>query len=136
MSTIHLFPALTIAELNQAFSAQYPFLKIEFFTRPHHTFEGSPAHLLIRDHARSLGEINPDLLAGDLPLLPGLPVRDVEQLLETHFGLHAQVFRKSKGSWLVTSTTDTLSLAEQNALGQAAEQVASPEEMPDYREQD
>ena len=135
--TIHLQPDMRIADLNHVFSAQYPFLKLEFFTRPHHTFEGSPAQWLIHDREKTLAAINPHITAGELPVSPTLLVRDVEHLLEEKFGLHAQVFRKSHLNWLATSATDNLSLAEQNERGQTAEHPAESISEPiDYREQD
>lgn len=134
---LHLQPEMTIAAVNDMFRSVFPYLKLEFFSRPHRAFQSSAAKDLISDHDLGLKALNPDFSAGELPLNPTLLVRDLERLFEEKFGLYAQVFRKSGSAWLATSATDDLSLAEQNARGEAAENPpAVEEEKPDYREQD
>lgn len=52
-----------------------------------------------------------------LELTEDMPVSAVEQLFQDYFGLSAQVFRKSGGSWLETSLTDDWTLKRQNDEG-------------------
>jgi hypothetical protein len=134
---IYLHPEMTITEMNLAFQAEFPFLKLECFTRPHHAFQGSRAQYMIKDHQTRLGLLHPGFKAGELPIHKVETVRDLESLLEEKFGLFVQVFRKSHDVWLATSTTDNLTLKEQNLRGKQAEHpVESIQEPIDYREQD
>lgn len=135
--TIHLHPEMTLLELNNAFQTEFPYLKLECFTQPHHAFEGSPAQYLVKDHAVQLSVLNPAMKAGDVLCSPGSIVRELEDIFAGQFGLFVQVFRKSHEVWLATSATDNLSLAEQNKRGQTAEHPEeTPPEILDYREQD
>ena len=40
-------------------------------------------------------------------------VSDVESAFENTFGIHAQIFRKQNNVWLLTSNTDSWTIAEQ-----------------------
>lgn len=128
---------LTIAELQEAFSKVFPYLKLVFFTKPHKAFKGSPAKFMIQDRSQQLGQLEKQTGDKALYLEPEMPVWQVERLFETEFGLHVQVFRKSGNTWLETSVTDNLSLEQQNAKGKASENVTFEFVDPiDYREQE
>lgn len=127
----------TIAEVQESFSAAYPFLKLVFFTKPHKAFKGSHAKYLIEDHNVRLSALEKQPKDGVLYLEPEMPVWQVERLFEEEFGLHVQVFRKSGNTWLETSVTDNMSLEQQNAKGKASEHVHFEFVDPiDYREQE
>ena len=60
---------------------------------------------------------NPDVPSGEVLLTGDRTVTSFEGELEERFGLHAQVFRRSKNLWLQTTSTDYWSLATQNQKG-------------------
>jgi hypothetical protein len=58
-------------------------------------------------------------------------------MLESDYGLHVQVFRKSGNIWLETSVSDHLTLSEQQERARASEHVQQEFVDPmDYRERD
>lgn len=134
---ISIGPDTTLVEIQGAFQQAFPYLKIEFFTKSHRAFKGSHAKFLIQDLDQKLRDVLLAPKTGTLEITPEMPTYQAENLFEEKFGLHVQVFRKSGETWLVTSVTDKLSLAKQNAKGQASEHVHfMPEERIDYREQE
>lgn len=135
---LHISPEKTVQEVQQAFQGEYPYLQLSFFTQPHRAFKGSPAEYMVKDVSTPLGALMPEAKSGFVDLPPDLPTFEAEALLERTFGLHVQVMRKSGDTWLVTSATDRLTLAEQNARGKASENPAflPPDEEFDYREQE
>ncbi|QLH44955.1 MAG: hypothetical protein HWD58_04695 [Bacteroidota bacterium] len=52
-----------------------------------------------------------------IALDPDMPTGRFEQHFESEFGLHIQIFRLQQGVWLQTTSTDHLSLKEQNQRG-------------------
>jgi hypothetical protein len=134
---IQLTGQTTLGQLQEAFHAAYPFLRLAFFRRPHAAFRGSPAELQIDDPALRLDHLLETRHEGRIDIDPKMLVMQVEQMFEKEFGLHVQVMRKSGGQWLVTSATDDLTLQDQNDRGAAFNREAAPEEdFADYREQE
>ena len=106
----------TIVDVQQAFSQQFPHLKIEFFTRPHELKGASWSKYLIFDRHKTLEEIGM-LKEGVLTLSDTTVTGEFEQLLSVRYGLFVQVFRKSMGSWLEVTRTDSWTLGEQESKG-------------------
>lgn len=106
----------TVGELQGEFHMAFPGLKIKFYQKEHQDHEGSPKKTEYRDNL-SLGEISPNLLDGEMQLDAEKPVVDFEQEMETRFGLHVQVFRRSNDLWLQTTSTDDWTLGVQNRKG-------------------
>ncbi len=106
----------TIAEVKKVFSESYPHLKIEFFTRPHDDKAASWSKYMIFDQNQTLAKIGM-LKEGVLTLSDITITGEFEQLLSVRYGLFVQVFRKSMGSWLQTTQTDTWTLGEQERNG-------------------
>lgn len=117
---IHIDNDTTTTQVKEKFSRTYPFLKLEFYTKAHAEGEASAKIDLIGDEL-SIGEIRKVNVEGDFVFTPADTVNFVEQGFENKYGIHVQVFRKSKGLWLETTTTDDWSLKEQNETGQEME---------------
>jgi len=134
---LHLSPDKTIGALQTEFTAAFESLKIVFFSKPHAEHKGSAAKFLIQNRDMLLSELAPNLKASSIPLSPETVVWDLEKAFETQFGLHVQLFRKSGRTWLETSVTDNLTLAEQQAKARASENIHQEFVDPlDYRDQD
>jgi hypothetical protein len=134
---LELSPNTTIGSLQTEFSTSFPGLKIVFFSKPHGENKGSAAKFLIQDRNLTLEQISPDVKSGSIQVFPELVVWQLEKQFEEGFGLHVQVFRKSGRTWLETSVTDDLTLAEQQAKVAASESIHQEFVDPmDYREQD
>jgi hypothetical protein len=97
------------------FQEKFPLLKIEFFNSKHDKLQLSPlSDEVLQD--LTIGQLNPDLVDGELELFGAETTGDFESRMESRFGLHVQVYRKSGINWLQTSNTDVWSLAKQEAL--------------------
>jgi len=120
----------SIARIRNSFNKLFPFLKLEFFSKRHKSGEPSPLKFLIRSDV-TIGECRTIHTSGEITITPAMRVNDLEQLLWNEYGLGVQVFRKSGMSWLETVLTDTWTLAEQNAEGEALSKGIEPDE-PEY----
>lgn len=108
----------TVADVQTAFSQAFPYLKIEFFTRTHDVGESTWSKYMVFNHQERFEKLT-SFKGNDVPFEfnSAMTVAAFEQNFQKHFGLGVQVFRKSMGSWLITSTTDNWTLADQNEKG-------------------
>jgi hypothetical protein len=109
-------PNRTIAEIQEEFHSIFPGLKLAFYKKGHLDHEGSPRKLTY-EASLVLAQISPELQAGDVDLRPTKTVADLEAEMESRFGLHVQIFRRSNDLWLQTSVTDDWTLEVQNRKG-------------------
>ncbi len=134
---LYLSPDKTIGALQTEFTEAFDGLKIVFFSKPHAEHKGSAAKFLIQDRDMTLGQLVPNLKSGTVTIGPETVVWDMEKVFESEYGLHVQLFRKSGRTWLETSVTDNLTLAEQQAKAKASENIHQEFVDPlDYRDQD
>jgi hypothetical protein len=118
---IHIDDKRNISEIQEEFNAVFPFLKIEFFKKPHDTGQISPKSDMLPSDS-SLGKWRTSHNEGDLVVTAETTVDQVEKGFQEKFGISAQVFRKSGAVWLETSATDSWTLKEQNEQGAFMEQ--------------
>ena len=113
---IHIDDTKKLEEIKNEFSKKYPFLKIEFFKNAHSEGNGSPKSDMISEDV-AVGNIRTKHNEGDIAITGDMKVSDLEQQFEKRYGIHAQIFRKSRDLWLETSITDQWSLNDQNSTG-------------------
>jgi len=113
-----------IAILKEEFNQLFPYLKLEFFSKPHKTGEGS-AKTFMQTDAKTLGECRALHKGGSIIITPQMSVAELEQNFNDVFGLSVQVFRKSGKIWLETTVTDSWTLEKQNIEGEALSQVSA-----------
>ena len=106
---------VTIKELQQQFSAEFPFLKLEFFDIAP-TFDGLPKSHMYPNH-KPLGNCRRMHNEGVLEITPGMPVQKLEETFWNVFGLSTEVFRKSGNLWIETTLSDSWTLKRQNDEG-------------------
>jgi hypothetical protein len=117
-----------IFAIQKEFSELFPYLKIEFFTRPHKP--GAPSSKKMMKHpAKTLGECRVVHTKGTLTVTPHMAVADLEQNFSDVYGLSVQVFRKSEKTWLETTATAGWTLEEQNKQGEALSNYSSRNEL-------
>ncbi len=134
---IKLLPEKTMGELQNEFSTAFPGLKLVFFSKPHKEFKGSAAKFMLMEKETPLRDISPKIVACDMNFEASMTVSQVEKMFEDSFALHVQVFRRSGRTWLETSVTDNLTLAEQMTKVTESENVHQEFVDPlDYREMD
>lgn len=107
-----------IQTIQEEFNEAFPYLKLEFFSRPHKPGAGS-AKKFVKHNSKTLGECRTIHNTGKISITPSMTVADLEQKFNEVYGLGVQVFRKSGKVWLETTVTDGWSLEEQNIQGEA-----------------
>lgn len=112
---IEINNSTTIKDIQVAFNSTFPYLKIQFFRKSHQEFEGSHKKDILPETTVINALSN---TTGTIFINKNQSVTEVENMFKTHFGLNVQVFRKSVGSWLETTLTDSWTLEKQNNEGQ------------------
>jgi|APTNR8051073442_1049403.scaffolds.fasta_scaffold01422_11 hypothetical protein len=111
---------LHIRDIQVGFNQLFPHLKLSFYKTEHHAGEGTPRQAelnaeLTLEQARTVHS------EGELVIDPYMTVAELEEEFARHFGLNAQVFRKSGNLWMQTTATDNWTLGEQNRKGESSE---------------
>lgn len=128
-------PDRTVQELKSEFHGYFPFLKIEFFSKPHGT-GGSSNRADMADGSTKLADLMGDHAGGSVEFSALTTVHSLEQEFSNAFGLHMQVFRKSGNVYLETNTTDDWTLGQQNAEGKNSGKPAGEESPRDLTDRD
>ena len=104
----------TIHDVQQDFSSQFPFLKLEFYKR-----ENADAALPVKKHLSHSTSLKQAGLKenGVLDVQNETTVVSLEKKFLSDFGLNVQVLRKSGMLWLETTVTDNWTLEKQNEHG-------------------
>ncbi len=134
---LEITPDKNIHQVQLDFQKVFPYLKLYFFTKPHKVCKGTNSKFMANNQFETMGELCTKKSEGVQSIDGNMTTWQLEHQMEEEFGLFVQVFRHSGKVWLETSATDSLTLFEQNAKGERAENVVTvPNEMPDYREMD
>lgn len=125
----------TIEKIQKEFNQLFPALRIVFYTTTHSDKAGTPGDDRLKGEVR-IKEIYPDVAEKSVTVNGSLTVTKLEQQIQDTFKVGAQVFRKSGNIWLQTTTTDDLTLNEQNEKGLSSSfsEPKNREEI-DYHEQ-
>ena len=108
-----------IHEVQSDFNRLYPFLKLEFYNCNGSRAASKRQHLLNSMPVAKAGLTrNGNIEVNDL-----MTVGELEKILQTEFGLSAQVSRKSGVIWLETTMTDSWTLKKQNEHGKELSDV-------------
>jgi len=110
---IKIHDDITLEQIKNVFSSYYPYLKLEFFSKPHMIFESSEEKCMICG-SKKLKEINPTHTDAVINIQPTELVSDLENEFQERFGLPTQVFRKEKGEWAQTTGMDVFTLKDVN----------------------
>jgi hypothetical protein len=107
---------ISIETVKNEFNRTFPFLKIEFFKKPHKK-GGSSTRTSMYSNNEKIGLIGKVNTLTRFPVSNNMTVNEFEKGFEKNYNLYVQVFRKSGDVWLETSATDDWTLEEQNAEG-------------------
>ncbi|HWY36293.1 MAG TPA: hypothetical protein VNX68_16730, partial [Nitrosopumilaceae archaeon] len=107
-----------ISAIQEEFNQLFPFLKLEFFAKPHKA-GGAPSKKIMKHPSKTLSECRTIHSKGNITITPNITVTDLEQEFGDIYGLGVQVFRKSGKVWLETTVTDSWTLKEQNSQGES-----------------
>jgi hypothetical protein len=100
----------------------FPWLRLEFFSVPHHAREASPKKQML-PVTLSIGEARTVHGHGSVTVHPAMSVTELEEAFRVQCGLAVQVFRRSGNVWLETTVTDNWTLQEQNDNGQVMSEL-------------
>lgn len=113
-----------IFSIQEEFNNLFPYLKLDFFSKPHYVGEAS-SKKLIMPGSKTLNECRTIRSNGRISITPSMTVADLEQSFQNIFGLSVQVMRKSGKIWLETTVTDGWTLEKQNEQGEALSNPSS-----------
>ena len=111
-----------IFAIQEEFNNVFPYLKLEFFSKPHKS-GGESAKKFVKHHSKTLGECRTIHSNGEITISPNMTVTELEQSFGDVYGLGVQVFRQSGKVWLETTVTDGWTLEEQNRQGEALSKI-------------
>ena len=133
---MHIHNTDTLEKVQESFNAEFPYLKLEFFTRPHEKGRPTEKQFMV-NVKRTVDSCNPDLKDATVSIPTAMTVQELERVFQEELGLYIQVFRKSGKVWLETTATDDWSLFKQNEEGQelSVRHYEHREDFPDYHEQ-
>lgn len=114
---LNLTQKTKIRQLQECFSVSFPYLKLEFFDKPHGWGEkSSEAHCY--DPSYRLSTVCTGYFEeGEIVAKPWAKAGEIESFLSERFGLYSQVYRRNGSGWIQTAGTDDLTLFEQNEIG-------------------
>lgn len=121
---VHLSPDQQISDVKKNFECVFPYLKLEFFRKPHIPHESNFRNDILPESTK-LVQVSPVLREADIEIVPGQTVSEVEQMFQTEYNLPVQIFRRTRLSWVETTKTDDLTLEKQNNMGKEAYETKS-----------
>ena len=119
----------TIQTMQHAFQQFFSHLRPEFYKKAHGVNEATAKNEQYL-HNVTLRDILPDVEQIQVPIDPAQTTANFEQMMQT-FGLHVQLFRNQRGTWLQTTQSDSLTLKAQNDRGRDADTDILPERPTD-----
>lgn len=108
-----------IKDLQKIFSDAYPYLKIEFYNKPHREKELSSVKDRISP-GKIIGELDNFKGRDSINISKDRTVADMEAEFYDKFGIAVQVSRRTGDLWIETSLTDYRTLGMQNQQGKMA----------------
>jgi hypothetical protein len=105
-----------IFAVQKEFSDMFPFLKLEFFSKPH-TGIGAPSKKLMKHISKTIADCRTIHSEGHVTIQPNMTLGELEQGFRDVFGLSLEVFRKSGEDWLEASENSDWTLERQNEEG-------------------
>ncbi len=107
-----------IFSIQEEFNTTFPYLKLEFFSRPARQ-GGFSVKKILGQYDKTLEECRTVHKTGKITIDPAMTVVDLDERFSDIYGLGVQVYRKSGKAWLETTVTDGWTLEEQNIQGEA-----------------
>jgi hypothetical protein len=99
----------SIKQIQSAFTTRFPFLKLEFFIDSN-SDQIFTANEMIKDHDKTIGELSKTVLNNAFEVHGSHTTTELEQSFKTNFGLIVQVFHNRNHTWIMSTTSDQLTL--------------------------
>jgi hypothetical protein len=125
---LKIFDRLKIDEVQDKFNECFPYLKLEFYSRPHKWQEASHNDYLIQP-GTFIEDIRKTHDSGLINIKSWDQTGKVEQDFHRVYGLNVQIFRRDRNKWIQTSDSDGLTLREQSELSRKSLEKRAPTAM-------
>jgi hypothetical protein len=112
---IHIHDQTSVKEIQDVFAVYYPFLRLNFYKKPHKHFEANPEKERLSENI-VIADIIHTHIDSVLEMMPDQRIDAVEEEFLKRFGLSIQILKKEKGAWVQTTGLDSYSLKEVNEL--------------------
>lgn len=109
----------TVREIQGIFSDYYPYLRVDFYSKPHKKYESSDKAFLVSP-GKKMASIKKTHLSGLIEIKPLDKIATLEKEFQQRFGLSVQVLVKQKDKWIQTTGMDDFTLKELNKLGRSS----------------
>ena len=106
-----------LQSVQEKFTKQFPFLKLEFFSKSSKPGTG-PSSNQFKLSSKTIGECRTNHNSDNIFIRPEMTVTDLEKNFNDVYGIQVQLLRKAGNVWLETSVTDGWTLDEQNKQGE------------------
>lgn len=125
-----------LSQLQADFGKRFNYLKIEFFklkSGPQDSYKATD----ILKNTLNIGEVSSKVNMDTFHIDGLMRAGEVERKFSEKLGINVQIFRKSGKVWLITSSSDGLTLDELNAQAREKEEIKKEEkDENDYHEQE
>lgn len=122
---LKIFDRIKIDAIQDKFNECFPYLKLEFYSRPHKWQEASHEDYLIQPGSY-LEDIRKSHASGLMSIKSWDKTGKVEQDFYRIYGLNVQIFRFDRNKWIQTSDSDGLTLQEQSELSRKSLENRKP----------
>lgn len=106
-----------LRDIQEAFTAEFSFLRLEFFKNPHQPHLPSPKKDMRSPDELALSADKRHIVA-EIEINSLWKVSEIEETFVRETGLYVQVFRRSGNVWIETTFTDDWTLEQQNKEGE------------------
>ncbi|MFN4083185.1 MAG: hypothetical protein ACK4K9_06090 [Bacteroidia bacterium] len=103
----------TLKEISEAFKNRYSHLKIEFFIDKNHD-GNSTADEMIKNQNLPFSNLAKTTQEFEFEIHGNQTISELESYFKIHFGIVVQVFHKRGNNWIMSTTTDKLTLNQLN----------------------
>lgn len=107
----------TLKEIKTEFSTKFPYLKIEFYSKPHIKGQGSASADILNENW-TVYQARTCHTAGYISINGNQKVSHLEEMFLTRYGLFVQVFYKSGNTWFQTTRTDHWTLSKHEKMAE------------------
>lgn len=111
-----------VSDVQKKFAEVYPYLKIEFYKRPHSNTELSPVKDRLSPN-ETISKVSIYKGKKSIDINQQRTVADLEAAVEKKLGIGMQVARRMGNIWIETSLSDSRTLGMQNEQGKMAGSV-------------
>ena len=115
---LHIHDNRTLKELQDDFSSEFPYLRLEFYTRRQRAGQHASSRSLLNPYLQVI-TIRSQHRNGAIEINELMTVKQVEQLLTKEYHLPAEILHYTKAGWLQTHVTDHATLKDLNEQGRS-----------------